>query len=440
MEVTDFLGTSDRSTSMDGGFGVDGGLSQKMDLFFKLVDAASPQMDGNTIFNTQDLQSWLDANRGSEDPEVREMLSLADALQQRLTGRADGDCSAHDPDMSDPVDRLMQEASVMTDGNEEISYQDIRDWLTQFAQNNDPEAQELAVLARDLKLNFDKVAGDDGKVDLDELDAFRNGEFDTDRAGRGSGSGKSRRNRGGGRSEASGGGRGANRSGRKGGSGRSGKSDAAKSSEGFDVNDKISVVGSETVAKKDGGKMKVDVPKDMQEGDLMVLHLTASDTNTLKAPDGWTKVDKDGSKDLNHVVFIKEYEGEESVSINTSRNSFATLTGLRGVDLDDPVVDTASREDTEGGAAGKATAPSVDTSKNGIVLHSFAFDDPHRAKARTGGGQRIGAISHGDDGAAVFVRDTDGSRSGSFRVIGDDGDKKGGSDDIGMSIAFRAAG
>jgi hypothetical protein len=208
------------------------------------------------------------------------------------------------------------------------------------------------------------------------------------------------------------------------------------------VNNQISVLGTSQDAKSkdEDGEISLKAADGIQTGDVMVMTIGGSDGDDDAAPpEGWKLIKKEGDGDLNVSTYYKVYEqGDETefqVAKNGAANYFASLSTLRGVDPNNPVVDAASDNNTGSGKSGEANAPSVNGVINGAQFVVFMYDDPHVATIN--GVNTLNAFKNGDDGIATGIISTD--NNGMTSIIGaqGQGEEAGGGRDQAMTITFR---
>lgn len=224
----------------------------------------------------------------------------------------------------------------------------------------------------------------------------------------------------------------------------------------------ISIVG-EDFDEASNGDIDVSIPSSVQSGDVTFLFLGQSDETDLSAPSGWTRIVLKGPADINQEALYRVYQSGQSrnLSFRTSRNAFAYLITLRGVDNGSPFVAYHDAKDTDRG--GESTCSSghrgrakdngrINTASNGIRILSCMFDDPVigevfsssqyrsqdrvmdiRYAGRTGSGMDAG------DGMMVAIESTNGSQT-SDRYVQGVSCVRGGGNDIVISIAVRPSG
>ena len=235
----------------------------------------------------------------------------------------------------------------------------------------------------------------------------------------------------------------------------------------IDVNTNIRAVGTSFQSARDGDTVTIEIPKDAEPGDVLVLYVggSASGKKIPRRPGkDWNLIFEEGEEDLNLNAYYKVTEPKDFIDerpsvqisaidnifdfsipdftntwkISGSKNTFVSIVALRGVDRNTPVVDFDSGEDTGTGREGDAKAPGVRTEKDGIVLATFAFDDPHQAVITTKGFIMLLSTDSGTgDGLAIGVSPTNGDRTGSIDATGTSYER-GGGDDIASTISFRA--
>ena len=199
----------------------------------------------------------------------------------------------------------------------------------------------------------------------------------------------------------------------------------------------ITVVGSDFDAEDDGGTVRIKVPSQAKRGDLLLLFVGGSaGKNMPKKPRDFDVIDSRGRSDINLMGLYKWYDGDNTVTVGGGRNTFVTLSVVRGVDRKDPVVDSVSIKESASGKDGKAIAPSAYGVKGGVTFAAFAFDDPHIAQLQTRRFRPLATKRAGDDGMAVYVS---GSESTGYteEVFVAGTYKKGGGNDVTMTVTLR---
>lgn len=213
------------------------------------------------------------------------------------------------------------------------------------------------------------------------------------------------------------------------------------------VNPRITVVGTIFEATGDSDPLRTAVPEATEPGDLLLLFVAGSGKKKRPGkPSGrkWKKVMESGENDLNLCTYYKLYDGEDDDSndfkIEGGKSTFATLTALRGVDKDHPIVDFAAQVDSMSGRKGSALAPSVYGVENGAVIGAFVYDDPHVVEVVNPTFEMlVTSQAEKKDGMAAAVASTDAT--GYVGTIRADGKKEDGAgDDIAFAISFRSDG
>lgn len=210
----------------------------------------------------------------------------------------------------------------------------------------------------------------------------------------------------------------------------------------IEVNNYITVMGSSFAYGKNIDVV-LSVPDNAETGDLLVLFVGGSASGT-KIPgwpsgDSWELILTEGPNDINLAAYYKEYDPSETeYTLSGGKNTFVTLTALRGIDNDDPIKDSDAEKDTMDGKNGEAKTPSIKTSNNGCVIGAFVFDDKHKATIINDGFSMMVSEKFAGDGMAVGVATTDGSESGEIETIGE-GYEAGGGNEVAMAISFKRA-
>mmetsp|Transcript_37528 Transcript_37528/g.81765 ORF Transcript_37528/g.81765 Transcript_37528/m.81765 type:complete len:413 (-) Transcript_37528:84-1322(-) len=213
------------------------------------------------------------------------------------------------------------------------------------------------------------------------------------------------------------------------------------------VNPRITVVGTIFEAAANSDPLRTSVPEDTEPGDLLLLFVAGSGKKKRPGkPSGrkWKKIMESGENDLNLCTYYKWYDGKDDDSsdfkIEGGKSTFATLTTLRGVDKDHPIVDFAAQVDSMSGRKGSALAPSVFGVENGAVIGAFVYDDPHVVEvANPTFEMLVASQAEKKDGMAAAVASTDAT--GYVGTIRADGKKEDGAgDDIAFSISFQSEG
>jgi len=152
------------------------------------------------------------------------------------------------------------------------------------------------------------------------------------------------------------------------------------------LNENIDVLGTTFDNKHDYEDLILDVPvrSDLRDGDLLLMWIGGSAKKVKpggpKPSGGWTLVVARGPNDINLQCWTKPYDPSEKkikrYIVTEGKNQFATLSAVRGVDVDDPVVafDTLRNESKE---TGKVLAPAVKAAAGGAVAIAGVFDDPY---------------------------------------------------------------
>ena len=155
-----------------------------------------------------------------------------------------------------------------------------------------------------------------------------------------------------------------------------------------------------------------------------------------KKPRDFDVIDSRGRSDINLMGLYKWYDGDNTVTVGGGRNTFVTLSVVRGVDRTDPVVDSVAIKESASGKDGKAIAPSAYGVKGGVTFAAFAFDDPHVAQLQTRGFETLATKKAGDDGMAVYVSGCE-STGYTEEVFVAGTYKKGGGNDVTMTVTLR---
>ena len=199
----------------------------------------------------------------------------------------------------------------------------------------------------------------------------------------------------------------------------------------------ITVVGSAFEDEDYGKQVRVPVPSQAKRGDLLLLFVGGSaGKNMPKKPRDFEVIEARGRADINLMGLYKWYDGGDAVTVGGGRNTFVTLSVVRGVDRTDPVVDSVAIKESASGKDGKAIAPSAYGVKGGVTFAAFAFDDPHVAQLQTRGFETLATKKAGDDGMAVYVSGCE-STGYTEEVFVAGTYKKGGGNDVTMTVTLR---
>ena len=209
------------------------------------------------------------------------------------------------------------------------------------------------------------------------------------------------------------------------------------------INSKITIAGTNFAAEADSNVLKMNIPREASDGDLLLLFIGGSaGSKRPEAPKGWELVKSEGKADLNIMSLYKWYdEGKDgTLSISGGKNTFAILSALQGVDRKKPLVDSAAVRESAPGKDGRAVAPSAFGVEKGVNIVAFAFDDPQRAQLLTDGYDILATTDTGrGDGMAAFASSTDATGySEAVFVAGSP--QSGGGNDVSMTISLRPDG
>jgi len=215
----------------------------------------------------------------------------------------------------------------------------------------------------------------------------------------------------------------------------------------------ISVIGTSYVSTRQHATATINVPNQTMSGDVIVVFIGGSGRPYKDAepsgpiPEtGWNEIIRFGPKDINQKAFYKVYNDssdadDDSYTINKGKSIFASMVALRGVDGSMPIVDAvADGKDTLPGLRGQSRAPPVQAEVGGIVLASFAYDDPQVGasvvtpgfstlvsfRAASGDGMAIGASSTTSDGSVGPIE-----AAGKYA--------KGAGEEVAVAVSFRSA-
>ena len=213
----------------------------------------------------------------------------------------------------------------------------------------------------------------------------------------------------------------------------------------------ISVIGTSFVSTKLYKSAKIDVPDKTKRGDLLVMFIGGSGKYKDEEPRGptpsvgWKEIASFGDKDISQAAFYKFYDDpdESSYKIEQRRKSlFVSMVTLRGVHTKRPIVDSeADGTDTLSGLNGESRAPAVNTRDGGIVLVSYAYDDPHsRVEVVTSGFSTLLSNPAASlDGMTIGASGT--TRDGIVGPIDATGKyAEGRGQEVAMAVSFRSAG
>lgn len=191
----------------------------------------------------------------------------------------------------------------------------------------------------------------------------------------------------------------------------------------------ISIVGDGYDDRSSSGSLRVDLPSNIQPGDVSFLFLGQSDATNLAPPSGWSLIEKRGPADINQEARYRVYQSGQTkgLNFNSSKNAFVYVITLRGVSNSNPIRESLSAKDSQGGggsgcSGNKTRGParslnSIATANNGVRFLSCVFDDPHigRVYSRSDYSRTAMIIEkaerNGDDGILVAYESTDGSRT-----------------------------
>ena len=209
------------------------------------------------------------------------------------------------------------------------------------------------------------------------------------------------------------------------------------------INSKITIVGTNFAAEADSNVLKMDIPGEASDGDMLLLFIGGSaGSKRPEAPKGWELVKSEGKADLNIMSLYKWYdEGKDgTLRIAGGKNTFAIMSALQGVDRKKPLVDSAAVRESAPGKDGRAVAPSAFGVEKGVNIVAFAFDDPQRAQLLTDGYDILATTDTGrGDGMAAFASSTDATGySEAVFVAGSP--QSGGGNDVSMTVSLRPDG
>ena len=193
----------------------------------------------------------------------------------------------------------------------------------------------------------------------------------------------------------------------------------------------------------DTGDMNVTVPQAAKRGDLLIIFIGGSaGKKRPDDPDNFKLILSKGRSDINLMAMYKWYDedDDEEVTIGGGRNTFVTLSAVRGVDRKNPVVDSMSTRESAPGKDGKAVAPSAFGVEGGAIFAAFSYDDPHVAQLQTDGYEIVVSTdAAGGDGMAVFVSSSENTGY-TEEVFVASTPQKGGGNDVSMTVTLRPNG
>ena len=190
------------------------------------------------------------------------------------------------------------------------------------------------------------------------------------------------------------------------------------------------------------GDMDVPMPQQAIKGDLLLIFIGGSaGTKKPNDPEFFDLILAKGRSDINLMAHYKWYdELDYFVRISGGRNTFVTLSAVRGVDMNKPVVDATVTRESAPGKDGKAIAPSAFGVEGGVNFASFSFDDPHVAQLQTDGYKTVVSTHTGNgDGMALFVSSSQ-STGPTPEVFVAGNPQKGGGNDVAMAVTLRPVG
>ena len=226
------------------------------------------------------------------------------------------------------------------------------------------------------------------------------------------------------------------------------------------TNSTIKIVGS-SYLDTGMGNMTLDLPEEIQQGDVTLLFMGQSDANSLKFPSGWQEITDWGRPgDYNDVnlktAFLVYKGGSRQFSIGTHKKSLVYAITLRGVDNDDPIIEKWTINDTNNkylngdrggcvrGSDGRAMAKSeLASADKGLHFVAAMYDDPQRdvkiynsTSYNTRVMEVLRSWHYGDDGLTVGVESTQGQRT-AYRYFKGDVCRGGNAEGVVASFTLR---
>ncbi len=195
----------------------------------------------------------------------------------------------------------------------------------------------------------------------------------------------------------------------------------------------IQRVGQESITKTTSSSSRyLDLPSNIEPGDITLICLGQSDATDLAIKDdvGWTRlgVDMDYSdeRDVNIDIYYKIYQNgdQQRIRVRGTRNNFAYLITLRGVDNNAPFRDEWGKQFTDngnggacpnGGTVGRARTSSISSSNQGMHFVACMFDDPITGQTYSSRDYNNEVMNvrtrtpNGDDALFVAFESTNGS-------------------------------
>jgi len=228
----------------------------------------------------------------------------------------------------------------------------------------------------------------------------------------------------------------------------------------------VSVVGKFYAFAQRYETLRIKIPRNTRDGDLVVAFVGGSGPTKSSYPsapfpeEGWTEIVGAGAKDINQKAYYKvyrnmacddngkglrdceEYKEPSIYEITGSKSTFVSMVTLRGVNLQDPLVDAKVAMDSMPGLHGASRAPPVMTLNGGAVLAAFVYDDGHHATVTTPGFVNLVSFrAPSNDGMAVASYLTnDSDHYGFVGPIDALGGSyvEGAGNEIAMAVSFRS--
>lgn len=213
----------------------------------------------------------------------------------------------------------------------------------------------------------------------------------------------------------------------------------------IDVNKYISCIATTYAAAHDRASVKIAVPSGAKAGDLLLIVVGGSASGKARPgvpspSSGLEEIESVGPTDVNLKAYYREIDSSNNgrkYTVSGGKNTYVTMSLFRGVDTKNPVYKFGALHNSMDGSMGDAKAPSVKTVRNGAVVAAYFYDDPHNARIRNKGSSMMASFRDRDDGMAIGVMPTDGDKSGAIYAAGTTGSRRGGGNDVTMTISLR---